>query len=592
MTHLQKLRNPSILKWVSFFCTENKLRLSKSNFYVAESYHIVENLRFYGTSRVVTSQKGKILDETLEIPRAVRQEAQVALLDYLHSTRSLQFMDAENMSRNSPYFLGKLLKRVNNNETDVGRSVTRFLRYHPINEFEPFFESIGLKPSEYSPFLPQNLMFLNDDQVLLGNYYVLCNYGIARNKIGKIYKEAPEVFKYDCGVLQSKLQSFEKLGLDQSLAIKVIASCPYLLCGDINREFIEVLGKLKNAGIEYNWLEEHIFEGNSYSWNRMLELLRLLSDMGCSEEQLGGLITQHPELLLEGSGHLTYFLIGFLLKFGSTRNELWTMFLQLPKISAENFATNLLHCYHFLIEIEMTVQDIGRIVRSHPVLLGSCYLKKVNSLLANLNTGKKRLCQMIKEDPNVLKNWVLGVRVKRLLPDTNKTVRARMMKTKFLLNLGFVEKSNEMERALKVFRGKGVELQERFDCLVNAGLNREEVIKMLKSSPHILNQSKDVIETKVDFLVNDLGYPVSSLIPFPSYLSYTIERVMLRLSLYKWLVDEKAADQNLALSTLLACSEKIFVRTYVNSHSRGPEVWEKLRKECVKIETERTLIVS
>ncbi|XP_022842268.1 transcription termination factor MTEF18, mitochondrial-like isoform X1 [Olea europaea var. sylvestris] len=579
MTNLQRLRNLSIIKCITFFCSENKLRLSKSNFYVAGSYPIVENLRFYGTSNVVRSQKGKIIDNTLQIPRAVRQEAQAALLDYLHSTRSLQFMDAENMSRNSPYFLGKLLKRLDNGETDVGRSVTRLLRYHPINEFEPFFESIGLKPSEYSPFLPQNLMFLNDDQVLLKNYYVLCNYGIERNKVGKIYKEAPEVFKYDCGVLQSKLQSFEKLGLSQSLIIKVIASCPYLLRGDMSWEFIEVLRKLKNTGIEYNWLEEHMFEGNSYSWNRMLELLCMLSDMGCSEEQLGGFISRHPELLLERSGHLTYFLIGFLLKFGYTRNELSTMFLQLPKISAENFATNLLHSYHFLVEIEMTVQDIGRIVHSHPVLLGSCYLKKVNSLLANLNTGKKRLCQMIMEDPNVLKNWVLGVRVKRLLPDTNKTIRARMMKTEFLLSLGFMEKSNEMERALKVFRGKGIELQERFDCLVNAGLKREEVIKMLKSSPHILNQSKDVIESKIDYLVNELGYPVSSLIPFPSYISYTIDRVKLRLSLYKWLVDEKAADKNLALSTLLACSEKKFDRTYVNCHPRGPEVWEKLRKE-------------
>ena len=40
------------------------------------------------------------------------------------------------------------------------------------------------------PLLPCNLMFLCDDELLLENYHVLCNNGIARNKIGKIYKEA------------------------------------------------------------------------------------------------------------------------------------------------------------------------------------------------------------------------------------------------------------------------------------------------------------------------------------------------------------------------------------------------------------------
>ncbi len=81
------------------------------------------------------------------------------------------------------------MKRVEN-EGGIGRSIIHLLRYHPINEFEPFFEGMGLKPTEYVPLLPRNLMFLSDDELLLENYHVLCNNGIARNKIGKIYKEA------------------------------------------------------------------------------------------------------------------------------------------------------------------------------------------------------------------------------------------------------------------------------------------------------------------------------------------------------------------------------------------------------------------
>ncbi|KAL0338003.1 UNVERIFIED_CONTAM: Transcription termination factor MTEF18, mitochondrial [Sesamum calycinum] len=156
---------------------------------------------------------------------------------------------------------------------------------------------------------------------------------------------------------------------------------------------------------------------------------------------------------------------------------------------------------------------------------------------------------MVKDDPYVLKKWVLGVRVDRL-PGPKRVLKVRMLKTKFLLSLGFVEKSKQMEKALKVFRGKGVELQERFDCLVNSGLSREDVIEMLKVSPQILNQSKDVIAKKIEFFVKDMGYPVSALVAHPALVSYKIERVKLRLLTYKWLKDQGAVHPKLALSTL------------------------------------------
>lgn len=584
MTHLPKLRISSVFKWGSLNSTGTNLRSSRTTLW-ATGYHIVQSLRFYRTKKSGPSGNDPDFDGSLtsdrenaaQLSRAAQQEAKAALLEYLHSTRSLCFMDAEFMSHNAPRFLGKLLKKVKN-DTEIGRSLARFLRYHPINEFEPFFESMGLKPSEYSPFLPRNLMFLKDDAMLLENYHVLCNYGVARSNIGRIYKAATEVFKYDYGVLQLTLQAFEEMGLNKSSVIKFVSSCPDLLVGDMNKEFRKVLDKFKSIGIEYGWIEENLIEGNTYNCSHMLELLCLLTNMGCSEEQLGKLICQHPGLLFEASGSTAFSLIGFLLKFGSTKNEICSIFLQFPQVEVKAFVYNMRQCYHFLVKAEMEVQEIGRIVRAHPLLLGSCYLKKLNSLLANLNTGKKRLCDIIKENPLVLKEWVLGSTVKRL-PDSGEELRSQMMKTKFLLDLGFVENSNEMRKALRVFRGKGGELHERFDCFVKAGLNRKDVSEIIKLAPQVLNQSKDVIQMKIDFLVNGLGYPPSSLLIFPAYVSYTIQRVKLRCSMYDWLKDQGKVDPKLALSTILSCSDKIFIRRFVNQHPTGPEVWEKLKKQ-------------
>ncbi|XP_071909191.1 transcription termination factor MTEF18, mitochondrial-like isoform X1 [Coffea arabica] len=569
LAHLQKLGKPSIVKWVSIGFVNNNFRVSRSNFWAiwgTGSCQIAKN--FSGYSR----KKARMMEIAAE------KEAQAALLDYLHSTRSLLFTDADNMSRNSPHFLRKLLGKVDN-QAEIGRSITRFLRYHPINEFEPFFESMGLKPSEYSTLLPRQLMFLNDDPVLLENYHVLCNYGIARNKVGKFYKEVPEIFRYGEGVLQKKIDSFEKVGLSQSTVIRAVLSSPYLLVGDANLEFFDVLDKLRSADPAFDWIE-HLMEENSYDWRQMLEILCLLGKMGCSEEQLGSLIRKHPELIFENSGSDALLLIGVLTKFGLRPDEICSTFLQFPQIPIAKFLGNLKHCYNFLVEIEMAMLDVGRIVCSQTILLGSCTIKKLETLLTALRVTKDQLCEIVKENPEVMENWVVGKKIKRLpnLTAEEEELRSQRMKTEFLLDLGFVENSEEMKRALKLFRGKGLNLQERFDCFVNAGFSKKDVAEMVKDSPNILNLSKDAIETKIEFLVNDLGYPVSILRKFPPCISYKIERIKLRLTMYNWLKDQGAVEPNLALSTVLATADKLFIKAYVEQHPEGPAVYERLKQ--------------
>lgn len=581
-THLHRVRIPSVHKWVWLGFLVSNIRSSRTTFWPT-AYHIVHGLRYYGKRKSTPSENGPEglatkSQNAAQLSRADWKEAQGALLEYLHSTRSLQFVEAEYISRNSPLFLEKLLKKVKK-ETEIGRSVTRFLRYHPINEFEPFFESIGLKPAEYSPLLPRKLMYLNDDVMLLENYQVLCSYGVDRNNIGRIYKEATEAFKFDFGVLQSKLRALEEIGLSQSTVVKFVSSSPSLLIGNRSRELRKVLDRFKSIGIGYGWIQAHLLEGNSYDFTHMLQLLCLLCDMGCSEEQLEKLFFQHPGLLFEASGNRAISLIGFFIKFGYTKEEIWSVFLKFPQVNVGKFVSNLRKCYNFLVEIEMEVQEIGRIVHSHPLLLGSCCLKKLDILLVDLNTEKKDLCDVVKQDPHALKGWVIRLRVKQVQNREAEELRSKITKMKFLLDSGFVENSKEMTKALKVFRGKGGELQARFDCFVKAGLDRKDVSEMIKVAPQVLNQSEEVIKKKMDFLVNGVGYPLSSLVAFPAYVAYTVQRVKLRFAMYDWLKEEKRVQPNLSLSTIISCSDELFIKQYVNLHPGGPKIWEKLKKE-------------
>ncbi|KAK4848476.1 hypothetical protein QYF36_013553 [Acer negundo] len=553
ITHMQKQRITSILNWVSSIFVENRFTSSKTSF---RSIYIAQNPRLYRTKTPVFSDV-----YVSQVSPAIRREAQAALLEYLHSTRSLQYLDAEHMSKNSPRFIDQLLKQVQH-AADIKWSINRYLWFHPINEFEPFFESLGLEPFEYRSLLPHDLMFLSDDELLLENYYVLCNYGIARSKIGKIYKQAMEVFRYDFGVLQSKLQAYEELGLNQFFISKVIVCSPYLLIGGLNAKFVEVLTILKSMGIELSWIEENLLEQDSYNWSMILSVLHLFSKIGFSEEQLGGLIRQHPGLIFEGSGNLVLTLIVFLLKFGTTMNEIHLMFLRFPQIQAGIFFLNLKKCLMLLFEIEMELDEIGKIIRSHAMFMGSLTLKKPKTILSLLSVGRKRLCEHIQENPLEMKKWVLGSKIEPL-PKSGEKERSQMLKTKFLIDVGFAENSNEMEKVLKVFRGRGGGLQERFDCIVKAGLDRQDVCKMIRVRPRFLNQKISAIELKIDLLVNGLGYPVSHLVTFPAYLDFTVQRIKHRISMYNWLKDQGVEEPMMALSTLIGRPRKEVMQRFV-----------------------------
>jgi hypothetical protein len=155
------------------------------------------------------------------------------------------------------------------------------------------------------------------------------------------------------------------------------------------------------------------------------------------------------------------------------------------------------------------------------------------------------------------------------------------MKTQFLLDLGYKENSEEMERALKNFRGKGSELRERFNVLVSFGLTEKDVKDMVKACPSILTQACDILESKVNYLVKELGYPLSTLVTFPTCLKYTLQRMKLRFSMFSWLQDRGKADPKLQVSTILVCSDKFFATRFVNRHPDGPKHLEDLKKLLV-----------
>ncbi|KAK9671572.1 hypothetical protein RND81_12G039500 [Saponaria officinalis] len=575
MTHFQKLRLNTVLRWVSFNLSLNVIKSPKYQIY-RHNYQCVNNCcRLFGSVALNVELNENNGENVRRISRTVKKEVESVLLDYLHCTRCLLFSDAEHMCKNSPHFVKKLVENVRH-EPDVRRSMARFLSYHPINEFEPFFESIGLEPSEIAPLLPRNLMFLSDEDGLLDNYHVLCEYGVKRVKLGKMYKEAKSVFRYESGILLSKLRALEEVGISKDVVVRVVCCNPTLLVRCLTNEFFELVRKLDGLGCENSWVEQRLVETTTYNWRQITHLLMLLHDVCGNDEEIRKLVNRLPGILFDHSGRSTLSLMGFLLKFGSSKTDICSFLLRFPQVKVEKFVWNLRRAFELLSEIEMDAMSIGRLVREHFSWMGTCTVKKANSILSNLNTGKKHMCQIVMANPMELKNWTLRAKIGRLT-DTRE-MRSRRDKIKFLTSIGFTENLKEIEKALTVFRGKPDELPRRFNCLVKAGLNENDVSRMIKAAPQILNQSIEVLEAKISVLVNELGYPVSSVKSFPGFLSYTTGRVKLRCAMYRWLIDQKAVRSTLSLSTIIGCTEAFFSDKYVSRHPRGPEVWQNIKQ--------------
>ncbi|XP_071731188.1 transcription termination factor MTEF18, mitochondrial [Rutidosis leptorrhynchoides] len=507
------------------------------------------------------------------ISRVVRTEAQTALFDYLHFTRGFHFTDAEYISKNSPQFVQNLLSVVDD-EQDVSRALSKYFRYNPINEFEPFLESLGLNPFEYPSLLPKSLIFLGDDDLLLDNFHVLCGYGIPRTKIGQIYKEAKEIFRYDNGVLSMKLKAYENLGLSKSTIISLITCCPSLLIGNIDNKFLVVLDKLKGIGFGKEWIGSYVSDKTTLNWDRMLDTMSFLLQVGYNDEQMKILFTDNPALLFEGSGKRVYVLVGQLLKLGFKMNQIYDLFLKSPQILSSKCAKNLWTAVCFLAEIGMETEVIASIVATHMEVLGSNSLKAPITVMNSLKIKKDALCRAIKKDPLQLINLATKTDTKSIENQDSNTIVERR---NFLLRLGYIENSDELSKALRKFRGRGDQLQERFDCLVQAGLDYNVVSSMIKRAPSVLNQTKDLLEKKIDCLVNRLGYPLEAVVVFPSYLCYDIQRINLRFSMYLWLLERGAAKPKLSLSTILACSDVRFVKYFVHIHPEGVATWESLK---------------
>ncbi|KAK9120888.1 hypothetical protein Syun_018505 [Stephania yunnanensis] len=203
--------------------------------------------------------------------------AQQALIEYLHSTRSIPFTHAENITKNSLVSLSDLISKVDFSPQTFSRSFPRFLRYHPIDEFDFFFESIGIPYWEIKGF-----------------------FGFPWNKLGKLYEEESLVFDED----------------------------PDGWEGEVRGEIDELLGVLKRVFVDCGG--RSLVEGNVDACG-----------MDASKEDIGLVLLRWPVILSYDLESPVFSVEGFLTSIGLSSTKLDSISWEFPFVLGKNKLKNL-----------------------------------------------------------------------------------------------------------------------------------------------------------------------------------------------------------------------------------------------------------
>ncbi|XP_057857466.1 transcription termination factor MTEF18, mitochondrial isoform X2 [Cryptomeria japonica] len=502
-----------------------------------------------------------------EVPEDVKLQVQQALQDYLYYSRDFNFTDARYISLNAPCFIRKLLSSVRQRK-NINPALQKHLLYNPINEFEPFFESIGIQPCDIHSLLPAHQLFMKENQALLATVSTLSNIGFPRQELGKLYKEHPEIFSSSSKELQKKLQFYENLGVSKLSLVRILICCPSVLNDDVYKNLKAVTSRLNGLQVEKSRIC-CLNETNLHNRGTVLEKLMLLMGVGCSWDEISKLCHTKSDLLTNGSDESVYFIIEFLSSLGIQKENIGSIFVKCPELLdpklVESMETSAASFEQYQKEAREKI-DLHRskLIKLHECMVGTVFEKQ--NFFAFI---EERLKSMMP---------VTSVQEIQICEHLHRHIGRHTLN--IFLKAGLSKSSRKMNEAASRIECKSDKLQERFNYLLGLGLPFCAVCKILWVSPNIFSLNLNSVKKKADFLFRSVSNPLQVLEKYPQFLNYSLERrTMPRYEFYKWLRTNNVLKSEFGIMRILRPSEKTFEKTFVEIHPEGKNYFRRCMRK-------------
>ncbi|XP_061368541.1 transcription termination factor MTEF18, mitochondrial-like [Gastrolobium bilobum] len=512
----------------------------------------------------------------------VIREAQKSLTDYLHGTRCLPFTYAEQIGNNTLRSLTNLIAKVDFSASSFSKNFEKVLRYHPINEFEVFFESIGIEYNLVSGLLPNDKVFFSQDGTLLDAACALSDFGFPWENLGVLYMERRSIFGRSGAELKSRLSVFKGFGFGNVEVIGICLAFPFVLCEE-GQGGVGIDGLFNDLKLIFlDFALARSVEGNVDSWHEVCRKLRVFFDLNCWDGKLGELMGRNKSIFLEHKEEDLVNKVEYFCRFGGKKEEVARLILQCPELLNLDMEKPAINVLKLLNHFGLSSKDLEDVSRNFAHVLGTNKMVNLPNIMRALGLQEWFFNKIKDGHHHLLGDYITSYPNEDQDKDYQDGLRmihisrARVHsinKLNFLHGLGFGENALTMN-VLNHLHGTSSELQERFDCLLRSRIEFSKLCMMVRMTPRILNQNSRIIERKVNFFHQEMGTTLDYVETFPAILYYHLEdRIIPRYRFHIWLTEKGLCSKRYSVRSMIANTEKEFVARVFKIHPAAPKHW-------------------
>ncbi|KEH17771.1 putative transcription regulator mTERF family [Medicago truncatula] len=548
---------------------------------------LLNNLKRHFCSNITTTLNSSKKEIPCRYKKLVVSQAQKALTEYLHSTRSIPYAFADQISKNSFHSLSNLISKLGSFSPkkldSFTKKIEKFLRYNPINEFEFFFESIGIHHTHISSLLPNDKFFFCDDGSLLDSACVLCEFGFPWDKLGVIYTESGFMFRKSGSEIKGRLCLLKRYGFCNVQIVAICLTFPFVF-GVEEREFVDdevdrLLSDLRLVFLDFDLVG--CVEGNVDVWYDVCRKIKVFYDLSDGKGKIGELIGRNKHLILEYGEEELIEKVEFFCRFSVEKEEVARLILQGLELLSLNLEATI-NVLKLLKHIGVDSTGLGDVKKNYAYALGTIKMANLPNVMRAMGLREwffdkikdgnhKLLVDFITSYPNEEpdKGYQSGFKAihDARLPSHN------MSKLNFMHTIGFGENAMTMD-ILTHMHGTSEELHKRFDCLLHLGIEFSKLCKIITKLPKILSQNPETLEKKINFLCQDMGHSLELLDTFPAFISFDLEnRIKPRFRFHMWALEKGLYSKNYSIASLVATSDKGFVGRVFKIHPAAPKHW-------------------
>ncbi|KAJ0970655.1 hypothetical protein J5N97_018614 [Dioscorea zingiberensis] len=505
---------------------------------------------------------------------ALRSPTRADRVPPLHAR--VPFALAEHIASNSPFALSVLVSQIpfrEDSPSHFPRTLRRFLSYHAVNEFDFFFESIGLSPTP-APF--RRLLFLSDDAHLIAAINSLVHFGFPWTRLGLLYREAASIFSESPKLLVKRLRTFEDLGLRRICVISICLAFPSVLIADCDP------GDLKKAFVDFGM--DGCCGDNVDVFFEICCRIRVFYNAGSVKGTMGEIIGRNRKAFLDLEEGVLARRLDFFLILGMHKEKVGLFVLEHPEILDFDLENSKISLPEYLKHVGLSEEELLRVSKECPYVMGRNKLLNLPGIMRAMDLHEWFLDKIVNGNhqyisPDFSSTIGYDVRIEGEFMEDLEWIKSVKMhkylstKLEFMCSIGFGE-NRITARAIGLLNGTRDQLQERFDCLIESGIEYPMLCRMISAAPKLLNQGKDNIHEKVKYLCNDLSYSLEYLVNFPAFLCFDLEnRIRPRYRILNWLQEIGLLKKPFSPATVLANSEKRFIINLWSIHPAAPKQW-------------------